>query len=191
MTTCLGKSCSFGLPRVTFVNCCQFMYSVISFWNVFLFFCLTWSISFSCTAGFTHFVHDFLRSFQTSIDVKTNEMSHLMTKPTKWLCAQRCLRSAWAFAQPDQSHRCPHEETSGAELPVECTAKTLIRLGGCPGWSEFSLGAQIISLVLSWDGSNCILRQPIIFDPEYDKTNKMACAPREAYQPGQRRLVRQ
>ena len=25
MTTCLGKSCSFGLPRVHFVNCCQLM----------------------------------------------------------------------------------------------------------------------------------------------------------------------
>ena len=30
MTTCLGKSCSFGLPRVPFVNCCQFMYLVNS-----------------------------------------------------------------------------------------------------------------------------------------------------------------
>ena len=30
MTTCLGKSCSFGLPRVPSVNCCQFMYLVIS-----------------------------------------------------------------------------------------------------------------------------------------------------------------
>ena len=30
MTTCLGKSCPFGLPRVTFVNCCQFNYLVIS-----------------------------------------------------------------------------------------------------------------------------------------------------------------
>ena len=30
MTTCLGKSCSFGLPRVPFVNCRQFMYLVIS-----------------------------------------------------------------------------------------------------------------------------------------------------------------
>ena len=30
MTTCLRKSCSFGLPRVPFVNCCQFMYLVIS-----------------------------------------------------------------------------------------------------------------------------------------------------------------
>ena len=30
MTTCLGKSCSFGLLRVPSVNCCQFMYLVLS-----------------------------------------------------------------------------------------------------------------------------------------------------------------
>ena len=30
MTTYLGKSCSFGLPRMPFVNCGQFMYLVIS-----------------------------------------------------------------------------------------------------------------------------------------------------------------
>ena len=30
MTTCVGKSCSFGFPRVPFVNCCQFMFLVIS-----------------------------------------------------------------------------------------------------------------------------------------------------------------
>ena len=30
MTTYLGKSCSFVLPRVPFVNCRQFMYLVIS-----------------------------------------------------------------------------------------------------------------------------------------------------------------
>ena len=29
-----------------------------------------------------------------------------MTKPTKWLCAKRGLKSAWAFAQSDQSLRC-------------------------------------------------------------------------------------
>ena len=34
-----------------------------------------------------------------------HQMSGLMTKPTKWLCAQRRLRSAWAFAQSDQSLR--------------------------------------------------------------------------------------
>ena len=33
-------------------------------------------------------------------------MSHDMTKPTKWVCAQRRLRSAWASAQSDQSLLC-------------------------------------------------------------------------------------
>ena len=33
-------------------------------------------------------------------------------------------------------------------------AKTLIRLGGWPGWSESSLGAQVILLVLSCCSSN-------------------------------------
>ena len=40
-------------------------------------------------------------------------MSHDMTKPTKWLCPQRRLRSAWASAQFDQGLRCPHEESLG------------------------------------------------------------------------------
>ena len=30
MITCLGKSCPFRLPRLPFVNCCQFMFLVIS-----------------------------------------------------------------------------------------------------------------------------------------------------------------
>ena len=33
------------------------------------------------------------------------------------------------------------------------TAKTLIKLGGCPGWSESLLGTHAISLVLSWCSS--------------------------------------
>ena len=33
-------------------------------------------------------------------------LSRLMTKPTKWLCAQQILRSAWAFAKSDQSSLC-------------------------------------------------------------------------------------
>ena len=58
------------------------------------------------------------------------------------MCAQRRLRSAWVSAQSDQSLRCTHEESLGPFLPIERTAKTLIRLGGCPGWSESSLGVQ-------------------------------------------------
>ena len=41
MTTYLGKSCSFCLPRVPFVNCRQFMYLVIS---LFGFECRIWDL---------------------------------------------------------------------------------------------------------------------------------------------------
>ena len=58
-------------------------------------------------------------------------MSRDMTKSTKLVCAQQSLRSAKASAQSDQRLRCPHEETLAPKLPIERTAKTLIRLGGC------------------------------------------------------------
>ena len=38
--------------------------------------------------------------------------------------------------------------------------RRLVRLGGCPGWSESSLGAHAILLVLSWDGSQLIHDRP-------------------------------
>ena len=76
-------------------------------------------------------------------------MSRPMTKPTKWLCTQRRLRSAWASAQSHQSHHCLHEETFGSSA-TECTEKSLIRLGICPGWTESS---QSFLLILSWGGS--------------------------------------
>ena len=58
-------------------------------------------------------------------------MSRLMTKPTKWQCAQRRRGTAWA-APSLISLRCPH--------------------GGCPGWAVSSLGTNAILLVLSWGG---------------------------------------
>ena len=58
-----------------------------------------------------------------ALDIKLNfYLSRDMTKQTKWLCVQRRLSSALA--------------------PTERTEKTLIRLGGCQGWSESSLGAH-------------------------------------------------
>ena len=82
----------------------------------------------------------------------TNELPH--DKTNKMACAPSELRSALASAQSDQSLRCPHEESLGPQLPTERTGKTLIRLGGCPGWSESSLGAHAMLLGLSWGGSN-------------------------------------
>ena len=50
-------------------------------------------------------------------------------------------------SESDQSFRCPQEESLGPYLPSERTSKTMTWLGGCPGWSESSLGAKIILLV--------------------------------------------
>ena len=69
-------------------------------------------------------------------------LSRLVTKPTMWLCAQRRLRSAWASAQSDQSLRCALNRKVRTQGFFMRTAETLIRLSGCPGWSESSLGAQ-------------------------------------------------
>ena len=74
-------------------------------------------------------------------------------KTNKMTCAKRILRSIWAPAQSDQSFRWPREGSLDHCLPSERTAKTLIRLGWCPGWSDSSLGAQVILLVLSCSGS--------------------------------------
>ena len=62
------------------------------------------------------------------------------------------------------------------------TAKTLIRLGACPGWSESSLGAQPhcwfcheaahISRTISTCGSKAKT-----FEPRHDKTNNVAVRP--------------
>ena len=65
--------------------------------------------------------------------------------------------------QPDQSLRCPHEESLGPYPPNERTAKTLIRLGRCPGWSESLLGAHsLCSFCYVAAQMSCIMRKGII-----------------------------
>ena len=61
-------------------------------------------------------------------------MNHDMTKPTMWLCPKWRFGSAWASAQSDQGLR-----LSGQRRFWSAWAS---RLGGCPGWSESSLGAH-------------------------------------------------
>ena len=84
-----------------------------------------------------------------------HNLSRDMTKPVKWVCAQRRLRSAWAdrrfrsawaSAQCDQSLRCALNGYLRTQVFLLRTAKTLIILGGCPGWSESSLGARSLRL---------------------------------------------
>ena len=44
--------------------------------------------------------------FNLPLFPRWTKLSRDMTKPTKWVCAQRRLISAWASAQSDQSLRC-------------------------------------------------------------------------------------
>ena len=65
---------------------------------------------------------------------QTNEPLH--DKPTKWLCAQRRLRSAWASAQSDQSLHCLLSGLLRTQCFFMRTVKTLIRI--CPFWLVFA-----------------------------------------------------
>ena len=74
-----------------------------------------------------------------------------MTKPTKWVCAQRRLRSAWASAQSDQSLRCAFSGQLRTQDFFMRTAKTLIRL--MPRLIWVFTGRTLSLLVLSCRGS--------------------------------------
>ena len=60
---------------------------------------LHWNLTFYC-------------EYKTEAKTVIMNMGRDMTKPTKWVCAQRRLRSAWTSAQSDQSLLC-----------VQCVAK--------------------------------------------------------------------
>ena len=84
------------------------------------------------------------------------KMSRLVTKPTKWLVRPaKTQRSAWASAQSYQSliRSLSAWRKLGSLATHWAQAKTLIRLGECPGWSVFT-GRIATLLVLSCCGSN-------------------------------------
>ena len=69
------------------------------------------------------------------------------------MCAQRWLRSAWASPSLIRVFAVRSVGSWGSSVS-SCGQRRLLRLSGCPGWSESSLGAHAILLVLSWGGSN-------------------------------------
>ena len=60
-----------------------------------------------------------------------------MTKPTKWVCAQRRLRSAWASAQSDQSLPCQHKKAWVLIYPLR--AQRILRSDWADAQADLSL----------------------------------------------------
>ena len=77
-------------------------------------------------------------------------------KTNKMMCAQQRLRSACAFTQSDQNLAVRLKKPRVLNYLLSAQRR-LIRLGGCPGWSESSLGAHVILFVLSCCGSNVLI----------------------------------
>ena len=127
------------------------------------------------------------------------DLSRSRTKPTKW-----CAPSEDAD-QPRHPHSlislcCALKVNTRPQRFFMRTTKTLIRLGGCPGWSEsaghtghfvllqlisydyiFSMSKSVFSCVmLHWTSYIQSINEPL-----HGKTNKMTCAPSEdSDQPG-------
>ena len=78
-----------------------------------------------------------------------------MTKPTKWLCAQRRLRSAWASAQSDKTEPllCAHWVTKDPSF-LRADSEDSDQTGRMPRLIWIFAGRIVVLLVFSWGGSN-------------------------------------
>ena len=121
------------------------------YWTCFV--CIKWKLQLPPNKGANHFkgIHESLSRPGLSIPlIPWKRLSRRTAKPTKWLAKWR-LRSTWLSTQSDQSSLSARRNL-GSVATIECTAKTLIRLGGCPGWSTSSPCVRIILFVLSCSG---------------------------------------
>ena len=82
-------------------------------------------------------------------------MSHLMTKPTKWVCAQRRLTSAWASALSDQSSLSAWR-SFGSLATQSAHSKDSDQTGRMPRLIWVLAGGTLTLMVLSWGGSNIV-----------------------------------
>ena len=89
--------------------------------------------------------------FWERIHITVQQIEPVHDKTTKWMCVQWRLRSAWASAQSDQSSVCTQWLAKDPSF-LHADSET-DQIGWCPGWSESSLGAFAILLVLPWSGS--------------------------------------
>ena len=80
-------------------------------------------------------------------------MSRDITKPAKWLCAQRRLRSAWASAQSDQSSLCAQWVAKDPSF-LHADNKDFDQTGRMPRLIWVFPGRTVTLLVLSCRGSD-------------------------------------
>ena len=81
------------------------------------------------------------------------QMSRLMTKPPKWPLRPAKTQISLGIRQHPPSlirlFAVRMKKHLGPQLPIERTAKTLISLGGWPGWPESSLGYTVLPYIQS------------------------------------------
>ena len=77
-------------------------------------------------------------------EINCHKMSHSTTNPTKWHMHPAKTQISPVLSESSLS---AWRNIGSLATLIKRTAKTLIRLGECPGWSESSLGAQVILLV--------------------------------------------
>ena len=89
------------------------------------------------------FTMETLSTIHFIADIAWRYLSCIVTKPIKWLCAQRRLRSAWASTQSVQSLRCAFNGYLRILAFFKRTAKALIRLGGCGSFTSTSTTMRV------------------------------------------------
>ena len=82
-----------------------------------------------------------------------HKMSHNMTNPTKWVCTQWRLRSAWASAQSDQSSLCTQWVAKDPSF-LHADSEDSDQTEWMPRLIWVFAGRKVILLVLSCRGSN-------------------------------------
>ena len=92
-------------------------------------------------------------SSETRSPIFCREKWDAIWQPTKWVCAQRRLRSGWASAQSDKSLRCPHEETLGSLATRWGHSEDSDQTGWMPRLIWVFAGCTLTLLVLSCRGS--------------------------------------
>ena len=89
-------------------------------------------------------------------------MSCDTTKPTKWMCAQWRLRSAWASTQSDQSSLSTWRN-HGSLATHWAHSEDSDQTGRMPKLILVFAGHTLILLVLSWRGSYSVVMRLLVF----------------------------